>query len=130
MPTDANEIDVNAKNPSSFSGIIYACGGFYCNPGTGNDVVINGILVTYGADPKSGLPGSGNGLNDDDLLEIKDKDGETIYNFEKDPGAVIVDNCRNFSIVYNSTDLSNFLELCSGNKLPVNLTCVYYNKLY
>ena len=130
MPTDANEIDVNSKNPSSFSGIIYACGGFYCNPGTGNDVVINGILVTYGADPKSGLPGSGNGLNDEDLLEIKNKDGSTIYNFEKNPGAVIVDNCRNFSIVYNSTDLSNFLELCSGNKLPVNLTCVYYNKLY
>lgn len=130
MPTNVNEIEVNAKNPSSFSGIIYACGGFYCNPGTGNDVVINGILVTYGADPKSGLPGSGNGLNDDDLLEIKNSDNETIFDFKQNPGAVKVDNCRNFSIIYNSTDLSNFLELCAGNKLPINLTCVYYNKLY
>ena len=130
MPQKADEIEVNAKNPSSFSGIIYACGGFYCNPGTGNDVVINGILVTYGADPRSGLPGSGNGLNDDDLLEIKNSDKETIFDFKKNPGAVKIDNCRNFSIIYNSTDLSNFLELCSGDKLPVNLTCVYYNKLY
>ena len=130
MPKSADDIEVNEKQPSSFSGIIYACGGFYCNPGNDNDLIINGILVSYGATPQEEhQPGSGYGLNEDDLLTIKDDKGHTIIDFKEKYGAIKIQNCKNFSIVYNSTDLSNFLELCSGDKLPINLTCVYYNKL-
>ena len=107
---------ISYKSPSGFSGIIYACGGFKTNANYG-DLTINGVLVSYGASPSANHePGSGKGLDSKDLLNIKT------------PGGIEIEKCKNFSIIYNSTDLNNFIKLCN-EKNPINLSCVYYNKL-
>ncbi|MBR0518568.1 hypothetical protein IJJ97_02130, partial [bacterium] len=114
MPKDTKNIKIECQSPSSFSGVIYACGGFKCNAEY-NDVTINGVLVTYGAEPNY-IPGNGNGLNKNELLDIK------TY------GGIEVENCNNFSVIYTSSDLNSFMKLC-GEKKPVNLTQIYYNIL-
>ena len=114
----AKDLKITSKNPSSFSGVIYSCGGFECNAGN-NDVTINGILCTYGAsNPDTDEPGSGVGF---EFGSKKCLSGN--------PGGIEIKKCNNFSVVYNSTDLSDFLEICSGEKLPINLTCIYCNRL-
>ena len=117
MPSgDEIKMTISYKSPSGFSGIIYACGGFKTNANYG-DLTINGVLVSYGASPSANHePGSGKGLDSKDLLNIKT------------PGGIEIENCKNFSIIYNSTDLNNFIKLCN-EKNPINLSCVYYNKL-
>ena len=115
-PGDKIKMTLSYKAPSGFSGIIYACGGFKTNANYG-DLTINGVLVSYGASPSANHePGSGKGLDSKDLLNIKT------------PGGIEIENCKNFSIIYNSTDLNNFIKLCN-EKNPINLSCVYYNKL-
>ncbi len=117
MPSgDEIKMTISYKSPSGFSGIIYACGGFKTNANYG-DLTINGVLVSYGASPSANHePGSGKGLDSKDLLNIKT------------PGGIEIEKCKNFSIIYNSTDLNNFIKLCN-EKNPINLSCVYYNKL-
>lgn len=107
------------QSPSGFSGIIYACGGFKTDANLGN-LTINGVLITYGGNPSpNSIPGDGSGffgLNNKELLGINSY------------GGIEIKNCRNFSIIYNSTDLNNFVRLCNEQD-PINLSCIYYNKL-
>lgn len=114
MPKDTKNIKIECQSPSSFSGVIYACGGFKCNAEY-NDIIINGVLVTYGSEPTY-IPGNGKGLNKNELLDIK------TY------GGIEIENCNNFAVVYTSSDLNSFMKLC-GEEKPVNLTKIYYNEL-
>lgn len=116
MPAEAKDIEIESQHPSSFSGVIYSWGGFKSNAEY-NDVIINGVLVTYGADPHS-QPGSGEGLSED---ACTDKD---ILN-----GGIKIENCENFKIIYTSSDINTFLKLCKEEK-PIGLTKIYQNTLY
>ena len=61
--------------------------GAFCNA-ENNNIVINGTIVSYGADPaSSAVPGSKGGL-DDDLLTIKNKDNKTVVDFTSKPGTI------------------------------------------
>ena len=92
--------------PSGFSGIIYTCGNFKTNA-INSDLTVNGIIVAYGGSPgKSGSDGSPG----------------------KSGGNILLDGCKNFTLTYNSTDIDNIRRLCY-EAYPINLTCVYYNRL-
>ncbi len=93
--------------PSGFSGLIYTCGDFKTNAINSN-LTINGIIVAYGGDP---------GASGD-----KGKPGKS------NSGNIKIDGCKNFTLTYNSTDLDNIRRLCYEG-YPINLTCVYYNRL-
>ena len=117
LPEKEDDIKIMSRNSSSFSGVLYACGGFKCDAEK-NDIVINGSIVTYGADPKTNSPGSGSGLvslSSSDMLNISDYGNIEIY------------NCKDFSIVYDSSDFAAFVNKIS--KKPVNLSGIYSNKL-
>ncbi len=117
MTEKENEINIMLRSSSSFSGVLYACGGFKCDA-EGNNIVINGAIVTYGADPTSYSPGSGGGLG-----SLSDKDMLNISKF----GNIEIYNCRDFSIVYDSSDLAAFVNKISDK--PINLSGIYSNKL-
>ena len=128
MPEEYDQIKIiSTRGSSSYSGLIYACGGFICNA-ENNNIVINGTIVSYGADPaSSAVPGSKGGL-DDDLLTIKNKDNKTVVDFTSKPGTIKITDCKDFSVVYDSTDLASFVHKYSSNK-PINLSTIYCNKL-
>ena len=90
----------------------------YLGDAEGNNIVINGAIVTYGADPTSYSPGSGGGLG-----SLSDKDMLNISKF----GNIEIYNCRDFSIVYDSSDLAAFVNKISDK--PINLSGIYSNKL-
>ena len=115
-PASADLISFFERSPATFSGVIYTCGGFAADGG-GEDFTINGALVSYGADPSSGSnPGSGVGLSDSvSLLGIG-------------CGDIVINDCKNFSVVYDSSDVQAFVANYNGAP-PVNFTSVYYNKL-
>ena len=80
MPSNSDSIKISStKSASSFSGLIYACGGFTCNADR-NNVIINGTIVTYGADPSSSNPGSGTGLNADNVFETSSGEMQRFFN--------------------------------------------------
>ncbi|MBR0519363.1 hypothetical protein IJJ97_06200 [bacterium] len=117
IPEKKEDIKIMSRNSSSFNGVLYACGGFKCDAEQ-NDLVINGTIVTYGADPTTNSPGSGSGLGSlsaPDMLGIKNFGNIEIY------------NCKDFSIVYDSSDLASFVNKISNK--PVNLSGIYSNKL-
>ena len=115
MPENSTDIKITStRSSSSFSGLIYACGGFTCDAKESN-VVINGTIVTYGAEPSSSSPGSGSGLNKDNLLQLS-------------AGDIQINNCKDFSIIYNSTDFASFVSKYSSEK-PINLSNIYCNRL-
>ncbi|MBR0519581.1 hypothetical protein IJJ97_07295 [bacterium] len=93
--------------PSGFSGTIYTCGDFKTNA-INSDLTINGTIVAYGGDPS--------------------KDGEN-GKPGKSGGNIKINGCKNFTLTYNSTDLDNIKRLYYGDSCPINLTCVYYNRL-
>lgn len=115
MPTNSDDIVImSSRSSSSFSGLIYACGGFKCDAKE-NNIVINGTIVSYGADPSSYSPGSGAGLVNDDLLNVG-------------VGNIEINNCQDFSVVYDSTDLATFVHK-NSSQLPIHLSTIYCNKL-
>ena len=117
MPENKDKIEIMTRSSSSFSGVLYACGGFKCDA-EGTNIVINGAIVTYGADPAGYQPGSGGGLGNishPDMLNIDDFGNIEIY------------NCKDFSIVYDSSDLAAFVNTISDK--PTNLSGIYSNKL-
>lgn len=127
MPDNYNDIEIiSTRSSSSFSGLIYACGGFSCDA-ENNNIVINGTIVSYGADPASSSPGSKSGL-DDELLLIKDNNDKNVVDFTRRPGTIKITNCKDFSIVYDSTDLATFVYKYSSDK-PIHLSNIYCNKL-
>lgn len=116
MPEDIGNMSAILRQPSSFSGVIYTCGGFYANA-NGSDFNLNGALISYGADPGvQKTPGSAAGLSNTSLLGIK-------------PGDIVVSNCSNFSVTYDSTDLEGFVNNYTGPKM-VSLTTIYYNSIH
>ncbi len=115
MPKKYDDIVImSSRSSSSFSGLIYACGGFKCDA-KNNNIVINGTIVSYGADPSSYSPGTGGGLKEDDLTNVG-------------AGNIEIKNCKDFTVVYDSTDLATFVHK-NSSKLPVHLSNIYSNKL-
>ena len=114
MPEKAEDIKIESQYPSTFNGVIYSWGGFKSDAEY-NDVLINGVLVTFGADPNY-QPGSGEGLNEEELLHLNN-------------GDIKIDNCENFKVIYTSSDINAFMKLCKQEK-PIYLTKIYQNILY
>ncbi len=115
MPNDVSEIIASTKAPSSFSGVIYTCGGFSADMENG-PFTLNGILISYGGDPSSTpTPGSGAGISQTSLLGIA-------------PGNIEINNCSNFTVLYDETDLKTFVE---NYEVPLitNLKQVYFERL-
>lgn len=107
-----DKIEVPEQSPSSFKGIIYTCGGFYANM-EDYPLTLNGVIVSYGGDPSLTLPGTGDGIDNSSLLGLE-------------PGSIKIDNCSNFTIIYDSTDLNAFI---TGHKENIikNFVTVYFN---
>ena len=115
MPKKEEDITIESQNPSSFSGVIYSWGGFKSNAEY-KDVIINGVLVTYGANPDY-QPGSGKGLNEANSADNDIKNG-----------GIKIENCENFKVMYTSSDINTFMKLCKQEK-PIGLTKIYQNVL-
>lgn len=119
LPEDEEKIEVVQQSPSSFSGIIYACGNVYADMG-GGPFSLNGAIVAYGGDPSySSNMGTGKGINEDPFLFNESMDSA---------GSLIVNNCSNFSLTYESTDLTTFARKEKKNTIK-NFITVYCNTI-
>ena len=95
--------------PSSFKGVIYAWENFIAKSDTalvGSSFTLNGVLVAFGGDPSN----------------------EKISPGANGNGNIIIDNCIDFNILYDPSDLE-YITKNIGNLSSVRLYELMFNKI-